>query len=1253
MRTQRSLSLMLTLLCVMYGVASPPAGWSQASSSGGANVGVQPVGGGYILPPNGSGTVNVPGKTGNHSAYWTTGSNSAYDASAFFKRPNPYTSGIPLGWNSNGGVIQDCKCQFPDELPNHGSFFRMRIRDLNGNYVVDSDSPSPLPTWCYWESNGGSHDIWDQAVHPVGNANPPQWAPAPPAKQATDGEKKKGGDPVDLATGLFVMEKTDLAIPDLMPLALTRTYRQEDTASRSFGIGSTHPYDLWLIRDDYCSTMQLIQADGARETYTRTSGTNCFTASLVNQNSPSAALQSTLNWDTSRQRWSLRRKDGTIYRFSSMNTYAQLLLMEIEDRNGNLTTMIRDTLGRLSRVISPSTKFLQFTYDASNRITQVADNAGRSVTYTYDASGRLWKVTDPATGITEYTYDAGHRMLTIKDPKNIVFLTNTYDANGRVATQTQADSTTYQFAYTLDGNGKVTQTDVTNPRNFVRRLTFNSSGYALTDTAAFGQPEAQTLTYERQTGTSLILSVTDALNRKTAYTYDAKGNILTITQLATTPNAVTTTFTYESTFNQVATITDPLSHSTTFGYDAKGNLTTITNALSQVSTITVNAAGQPLTIKDPLNNTTTLTYAAGDLASMTDPLNRVSTQFVDGAGRLLALTNPNSNRTQYDVDALNLITKLTDPINGQTQFTYDANGNLLTVSDAKSQVTTYTYNNMDRTATRKDALLNTETYTYDNNGNVATVTDRKSQVTTNTYDARNRKTKATFHDSTSTNYTYDAGNRITQIQEKNAGGTVTATITRTYDGLDRLTQEVTAQGQLDYTYDNASRRTSMTVAGQTAVNYTYDNANRLTQIQQGTNTTTITYDAAGRRTSLTLPTGTSITYAYNAASELTSLTYKQGAATIGDLTYTYEATGNRIKQGGTFARSGLPLASGTIATNVNNEMTTFGANTITYDLNGNMATVTDAGVTTTYTWNARNQLTGISNASFSASFTYDSFGRRTGKTIQGTTTNFVYDRLNPVQEKNGGTVTANLLTGLGIDEFFTRTDGVGARALLPDALGSTVALGDNTGTLQTQYTYEPFGNITVTGQANTSSYKYTGREDDGSGLDYYRARYYHPRLQRFIAEDPLGFGGGDINVYAYVFGNPLRFIDPLGLEQFETCTHSGGCGLRIDIPPYRDPEHVRNAIIERWPPTSALDDLLDNVGNKINELGEKVVEDQTTRLLRRGAEVLIDGAIRGCLRPPFPCIIRIPPPDEAEAFIPRQPISPPSGRLPLGGRQSH
>ena len=206
-----------------------------------------------------------------------------------------------------------------------------------------------------------------------------------------------------------------------------------------------------------------------------------------------------------------------------------------------------------------------------------------------------------------------------------------------------------------------------------------------------------------------------------------------------------------------------------------------------------------------------------------------------------------------------------------------------------------------------------------------------------------------------------------RCKKKIRGGTATATITRTYDGLDRLTNETTAQGSVTYVYDNASRRTSMTVVGQTSVTYTYDNANRLTQVQQGTSTVTLAYDHADRRTSLTLPNTNTVTYAYDAASQLTSLAYKKGTTTLGTLLYTYDAAGNRIKTGGTFARSNLPPALSTVSYNANNQQTTFGTNTETYDLNGNLSTVTDAGVPATYTWNPRNQLASIASSGFSAS----------------------------------------------------------------------------------------------------------------------------------------------------------------------------------------------------------------------------------------------------------------------------------------------
>jgi len=110
----------------------------------------------------------------------------------------------------------------------------------------------------------------------------------------------------------------------------------------------------------------------------------------------------------------------------------------------------------------------------------------------------------------------------------------------------------------------------------------------------------------------------------------------------------------------------------------------------------------------------------------------------------------------------------------------------------------------------------------------------------------------------------------------------------------------------------------------------------------------------------------------------------------------------------------------------------------------------DTGGTTTYTWNARNQLVGISGPSVNASFVYDGLGRRESKTVNGSLTEFLFDGRNPVQETSGGTVLANILPGLGIDEFLTRTDvtsGV-ASFFLADALGSPVAVTDATGTVQ-------------------------------------------------------------------------------------------------------------------------------------------------------------------------------------------------------------
>ncbi|WP_084084416.1 RHS repeat-associated core domain-containing protein [Cupriavidus sp. USMAA2-4] len=79
------------------------------------------------------------------------------------------------------------------------------------------------------------------------------------------------------------------------------------------------------------------------------------------------------------------------------------------------------------------------------------------------------------------------------------------------------------------------------------------------------------------------------------------------------------------------------------------------------------------------------------------------------------------------------------------------------------------------------------------------------------------------------------------------------------------------------------------------------------------------------------------------------------------------------------------------------------------------------------------------------------------------------------------------------------------------------------------HAYEPYGAVTASGEVSGNAFQYTGRENDGAGLYYYRARYYHPGFGRFISEDPIGLAGG-INLYGYVGGDTISRIDPFGLD---------------------------------------------------------------------------------------------------------------------------
>lgn len=948
------------------------------------------------------------------------------------------------------------------------------------------------------------------------------------------------GDPVSCADGLFLEMNTDFHLADIWPLRLTRTYRQNDPNQRSYGVGTNHDLDMFLtfvnLSGYNADAIELILAHGGRVRFEPTGLSHSLTSAIFESKLPGDfyKAQVRLVSDSFGNAFWVTLKDGRRFVF----TQHQSRLQWMEDRYGNRITVLRDNSNRIARLVSPQGRYITLAYQqdsCSGCITAATDNMGRAVKYDYDTEGRLTKVTDPHGGLTAYTYDAAHRMLTVTDPRFNRKVLNEYDANGRVKKQTYADNTTNTFAYTLNAAQKVIQTNVTHERGDVRRITYNANGYPLTHTSALGKPEQQTITYVRNAD-NLVTKMTDPLGRVTTYEYDTRGNVTKVTRLFGTAQATSWTYAYEPVYNQLRSATDPLNRTTTMVYDLQGNLRQITDPLANKVTFTHDALGRRLTASQYVGTTpltTTFTYDGPDLVQVKDPLNRVVTLTPDLVGRLLSVRDPLGRLSRFTYDTLDRVTAQSDPQGSTVRMAYDGNGNLLSFTDPLNHVTQFTYDARNRLISKTDALSKTESYRYDPAGNLLFFIDRKGQVSGFDYDALQRRLKSSYGATStttpvytsSTTYVYDAGNRLTTVQDSLAG-----TIARTYDPrFDSLTQEVTPEGTVNYTYYANGLRQTMTPSGGTAISYDYDPANRLSKITQAAGLgggaipgtpqiVTMGYDTANRPTSLTLPNGIQITYGYDAASQLTGITYKKADATlIGDLIYTYDAAGQRVSIGGSLSRSGLPQPLGAVQYDANNRLTKRDAVTYTYDNNGNLLS---DGVNT-YAWNARDQLVAVSGANPMA-YAYDGLGRRRSKGTVGT----LYDGWNPIQLKTGATVVENRLTGLGLDAYYARARGGAVQSYVTDALGSTLALHDAEQNAVASYSYDPYGS--TSGPVDSNVVKYTGREQDFGDLYYYRNRYYKPSIGRFISEDPIGLGGGG-NLYTYVYNNPLMYTDPSGL----------------------------------------------------------------------------------------------------------------------------
>jgi RHS repeat-associated protein len=272
------------------------------------------------------------------------------------------------------------------------------------------------------------------------------------------------------------------------------------------------------------------------------------------------------------------------------------------------------------------------------------------------------------------------------------------------------------------------------------------------------------------------------------------------------------------------------------------------------------------------------------------------------------------------------------------------------------------------------------------------------------------------------------------------------------------------------------------------------------------------------------------TYTYDAIRELTHAVFasnKPSAVPNQDLQYSYDPAGNRIQ---TIING---VTTNYVPNNLN-QYTVIGNETLGYDGDGNLSSMSAGSQTSTYTFNDANQLVATSTPAGTSTSQYDALGFRVATSANGQVNRYVIDptglgNVVGMYDAKGGLI-AHFAYGPGL---VSRVDASGGASYFDfDALGSTAGLSGSNGHYQNLYRYLPYGGLVGASEAVANPFQFVGQAGvmtDQSGLEFMRARFYTSGAGRFLSQDPLGLAGDQINQYEYIMNNIIYSIDPSGL----------------------------------------------------------------------------------------------------------------------------
>ncbi|TMP16970.1 RHS repeat-associated core domain-containing protein [Pseudoalteromonas sp. S2893] len=851
-----------------------------------------------------------------------------------------------------------------------------------------------------------------------------------------------------------------------------------------------------------------------------------------------------------------------IKQWGDNNTYTYQFEYNLErgettciDSRGHKEHFVHNAQGKLVKHTDPNGNVWQYTYNAQGQKLSEIKPDSSTTRYSYTPFGQLETITQPDGSQTHFAYNQlGQRVLTtLPDGQTI---TRKYSVAGLLQSETFGDGRTTLYSY--DKLGQLTQH--INKNGQITKFIWNEQGELLAK------------------------HLNDELIR---YSYDSLGRVN-----ATLNNAgLLTQYKYNEHGQLTQTIAfdenepENKQHQY-FSYDEAGRLISSQNSKGDTTEQHFEGLSQPHCVIQPDGSALHLTYdKERNLTAIERSDGHVYRISYDANENPTQITGFDGTLQQYKYDACNRLASVTQSNKRHVKIERDSLGrvtaqhaSLASDSHIVNNANYYSYN-LQGKITRAHNAQSTLKQHFDKGGRLLCAEQVNNQQQAHTlkysYDEYGRRQTLTLPDSTTLKYSYNQFGQLSSINllQTNSNEVELAkplvtlsydsqgniktqqfgnsiTLTQQFDVFNRLTQQQLthpAQALLDtctYNYDSVNHLIARKEEGVSShnINFEYNSLGQLIQqnLASGENTKTTQYqwDSFGNPVSQSRVQNNEL-----AEQQTTEPNDNSDASDAKNKIESNQSESTRNVIHSEYSDSSVAKATNELSeddrvikgTTDADRLTHFGDSDFHYDEFGNQIRETGKGIKTRREYNAFNQLSCFNNNGTLTQYDYDPLGRRIAKHTEHGKIDYIWDNDQLIGECQHGEYTwyINLPNQFHPVALIKKGE---VYYYHLDQLNTPRFVTNNKAEVVWENQADVYGYEEPEAEPGTNKEKtftqpirFQGQYlDEESGLHYNRYRYYSPKQQRFINQDPIGLIGG-INHYQYA-PNPVNWVDPFGLS---------------------------------------------------------------------------------------------------------------------------